>query len=465
MRKKLLFSFAAVILVTLVSVAFFVRQETEQQVTAFIYRGGIYGAEGLVQALENYYSENGSWEGVEPIFQTPGRGPGGGGGTGLGQGPGSSGKTLVLYDAQGNLVYDPHNSDTVGTLGQAESRSAVPLVVDNITRGYLFAPDTQIFSIESEQDLKDRLNRASINAALIAGGLSLLLALVLTFYLLRPVRALTHAVVRMAGGDLSQRVRVNGKDEIAALGTAFNEMASSLEGEQERRQGMTADIAHELRTPLAIQRANLEAMLDGVEPVSEANIQVVLEQNKLLERLVADLRTLALADAGELKLDLQSTDLNQLVNGVVESYQSRARQMVIRFSLEYAKPLQRVLVDPVRIEQILVNLVENALQYAEQGGLISIRTYMQGHAAAVSIHDSGPGIPEERLEQIFERFYRADNSRSREFGGTGLGLAIARKLAEAHRGKLTAENHPNGGAVFTLILSETNSREKLSSCK
>ena len=450
MRIRLIFSFVIVILVTLSSVAYFVRQETEEQINAFIYRGGIYGAEGLVESLEGYYQENESWEGVEIIFQTPGRGSGQG--IGGGRGRVGGGNDLKLYDAQGVLIYDPHNSGNGGKLEEDDYQVTIPLIVDGVTWGYLFAPSSQQLSLNLEGDLMERLNKASINAALIAGGLSLLLAVILTVYLLRPVRALTDAAGKMAKGDLSQRVDVSGKDEIAALGDAFNQMAASLEGEQDRRQVMTADIAHELRTPLAIQRANLEAMLDGVEPKTEQNIQVTLDQNKLLERLVADLRTLALADAGELNLEVRKTDIHHLVSGIVEGFQQRAKQKRIRLSAVLEETLPVIVMDPDRIEQILVNLVENALQYSSEGSEVILTTVFENHSIAIVVSDSGPGIAEDTLPQVFDRFYRGDSSRSRKYGGTGLGLAIARNLAEAHGGSLTADNSPDGGAMFTLRL-------------
>jgi two-component system sensor histidine kinase BaeS len=455
MRFKFFLSFAAIILVTLLSVAYFARQETAQQVQAFIYRGGIYGAEGLVQTLESYYLDHGSWDGVEELFETTGKGFGGGAGAGPGGGRGAgrgAGENLTLYDNQGVLIYNPHNSGSEGNLGPEQLSSAVELIVNGDTAGYLYSPASQDFSSELETNLLERLNQASLNAALIAAGFALLLAIGLTIYLLRPVRSLTSAVIKMKEGNLSQRVDVRGNDEIAALGDAFNQMAAKLEGEQERRQAMTADIAHELRTPLAVQRANLEAMLDGVEPRTDDNIRITLQQNELLERLVADLRTLALADAGELKLELQKTDINTLTAGIIERFQQHARGKGVQLFHSSPKTLPVLRLDPNRTEQILANLLENALRFSPDGGSIMVETGMDEEAVFINVRDSGPGIPEDALPHIFERFYREDNSRSRQGGGTGLGLAIARKLAEAQGGTLTASNHPEGGAIFRLTL-------------
>jgi two-component system sensor histidine kinase BaeS len=257
----------------------------------------------------------------------------------------------------------------------------------------------------------------------------------------------------MAQGDLSQRVAVKGNDELAELGRTFNFMAGSLEQAEESRKAMTADIAHELRTPLAVQRANLEALQDGIYSLTPDNLQPVLEQNRLLARLVDDLRTLALADAGQLTLERAPTDLIGLLQGVVERFQPQASGRGVQLVLELATThLPLLNLDAIRIEQILTNLLSNGLRYTPQGSTIWIGVEGKGPEAAVTVRDSGPGIPEESLPFVFERFYRVDKARARAEGGSGLGLAIARQLARAHGGELTAANHPEGGAVFMLRL-------------
>lgn len=461
MRIRLLLAFILVILVSLLGVAFFMHQETAQDVYTFIYRGGIYEAEDLVTELEDHFRASGSWENVASLFPPPGKGYGQGEGKGRGLGPGSkssseAGGNLYLYDAGGNLVYDPQNLGAEGSLEGEEFQSAIPLVVDGEAVGYLLPPGGHVFGQNVEAELLGQLNQALLSAALIAGGLALILALLLAFYLLRPVRELRRAATRMSEGDLTQRVRVSGKDELATLGKAFNHMAASLEEGEQRRQSMTADIAHELRTPLAVQRANLEAMLDGVYPLTTKNLGPVLEQNQLLTRLVADLRTIALVDAGELNLNILHADLNRIVSSVVERFRPQADRQQISLGIELDAACPVMEADRDRIEQILINLLNNALHYTPEGGEIRISTscniHIAGQFALVEIRDSGAGIPPDALPHIFERFYRVDRSRSREEGGTGLGLAIARKLAEAHGGTLIAANNPEGGALFRLSL-------------
>ncbi len=217
---------------------------------------------------------------------------------------------------------------------------------------------------------------------------------------------------------------------------------------------MTADIAHELRTPLAIQRAILEAIQDGVYPLDNEQIQHVYEQNQSLTRLVDDLRTLALADAGELKLEKVETDIHGLVERAFARFQPQAAQKNIQLKLEpgIEQQVRRIEIDPFRIEQIMNNLISNALRYSPSGSTVTGTIDGQGNDVTISIRDQGEGIPRDEIDHIFERFYRADHSRSREEGGTGLGLAIARQLARAHNGDLTVRNHPEGGAEFILQL-------------
>ena len=334
--------------------------------------------------------------------------------------------------------------------------NAIPLIIDNQTVGYLYSQTGFYMPDQSmEEEILTRLDSALRNAALVSGAVALTMSFLLAFFLSRPIHNLTIAAERMAEGDLSQRVETRGPQELASLGNTFNHMAASLEQAESARKAMTADIAHELRTPLAVQRSNLEAMQDGIYDLTPQNLIPLLEQNHLLTRLVEDLRTLALAEAGQLVLQRTPGDLATLCSGFINRFQAQAVQQntSIRSFLPVGCP--PVMIDQLRIEQILTNLMQNALRYATDGGVIDIHMTCEENYQIVSIKDSGPGIPEDVLPHLFERFYRGDAARSREQGGTGLGLAIARQLAEAHNGSLTAANHPEGGAIFTLRLPAT----------
>jgi len=449
MRLRLFLSFVLVILVAVAGVAWIVQQGAAREVRAFMFGGGMGILTEMQTSLEDYYSANGSWEGVETVLsasQTHGRG------MGQGQG-GMMNQRFWVADLQGVVVADSTGTAVGTTLTDSDLDAATLLESGGNTVGYLLALSGTGYTQGDETALLTRLNQAALIAGAAAGGLALVLAVLLAMQLLRPVRALTQAAKQMAQGDLSQRVAVKGKDELAELGRAFNFMAGSLQQAEESRRAMTADIAHELRTPLAVQRANLEALQDGIYPLSAENLQPALEQNRMLTRLVDDLRTLALADAGQLTLERAATDLPGLVAGIVERFQSKAKGQDVHLVLEPAQVHLPLLdLDAIRVEQVLTNLLSNGLRYTPPGGTIHIAMQSMGPEVEVAVHDSGSGIPEDALPFVFERFYRVDKARARAEGGSGLGLTIARQLARAHGGELSAANHPEGGAVFTLRL-------------
>ena len=367
----------------------------------------------------------------------------------------SSGKSgHILTDENGVIVYSPVESE-IGMLISADALESAVLILDDsdMTVGYLIpSGGNPVIPGNFESQLLSRLQQATLIAALISGGIAIILGLILAQIILKPVKVLTNAANHMAQGDLDQRVNVKTSGEIGALGKTFNLMASSIQAAEKQRRAMTSDIAHELRTPLAVQQANLEALQDGVYPLTIENLTSVIEQNRLLTRLVDDLRTLAMADSGELSLNLRSVDLPVVCTRIVQRFEAAmaATGIQVRQSVEPDLPL--VQADPERIEQILHNLLQNAQRYTPANEILDLTLSMQGQMVLVQVRDHGPGIPVEDLEKIFERFYRVDKGRGRVKGGTGLGLAIARKLAEAHGGSLIASNHPDGGAIFTLKL-------------
>lgn len=464
MRLRLILSFVLVVIITISTMLIVAGRSTASEVRAFMFRGGMVGIEDLAAALEDYYQANGSWEGINQAAIFPGRGPGWRGGNSPGQHGmmGSMmGQRLRLTDSQGVLLVDTAVDDPQGRLAPADLERAIPLRSGPDVIGYLLPEGGTSFTQTDEANLLRRLNRAALGAAVVAGGVALFLALVLGYQLVRPVNDLIQAAGNLARGDLSQRVMVRGNDEMATLGKTFNQMAAELEQSEASRRAMTADIAHELRNPLAVQRAHLEALQDGIYPATPENLAPILEQNLLLTRLVDDLRTLALADAGQLQLERRPVDLEELLKRVAAQFSPQAEAGGILIDLSSGGSCPPALVDPGRIEQVFGNLLSNALRYTPPGGTIAISLECKPGAARISIHDSGPGIPEQALPHVFDRFYRADRSRSRAGGGSGLGLAIARQLVQAHGGSLVAANHPQGGAVFTLELPLENGLQSL----
>jgi len=454
MRLRLILSFVFIGLVSIVSVILLARRGVANEVYAYMFRGGMTGTEALVETLETYYRDNQSWQGAESVLFSPGHGMGRWGGNqgNAGMMQGMMGQRLRLADDQGKVLVDTSDPVPASSLDVEQMQRAIPLRNGQDVIGYLLPEGGMGFNQADQTVLLDRLSRAGLIAALVAVGISLVLALFLSYRLLLPVHALTQAAGRLAQGDLSQRVQVKGNDELAQLGDAFNHMAASLQKSEENRRAMTADIAHELRTPLAVQRAHLEAFQDGIYSPTAENLNSVFEQNLLLTRLVDDLRTLALADAGQLSLDLQPVDLIAIAQGSIEQFTPQAEAQQVKLQFDSPGHCRTIVADSTRLGQVLGNLVSNALRYTPTGGQITMAVNCVGERIQLTVHDSGPGISEESLPHIFERFYRGDRSRSRSEGGSGLGLAIARQLAQAHGGELTATNHPQGGAIFTLTL-------------
>lgn len=366
-----------------------------------------------------------------------------------------SGKTgHILTDENGVIVYSPVEGDIGMTVANSALINAIAIVNDsNEIVGYLIpAGGNPDLPKNLETQLLSRIQQATMIAALISGGIAIILALILAQVILKPVKVLTRAAESMAQGNLDQRVTIKGKDEVAVLGRTFNQMATSIQAVEAQRRSMTSDIAHELRTPLAVQQANLEALQDGVYPLTVATLTPVVEQNRLLTRLVDDLRTLALADSGELSLNRRPINLPELCSQVVLRFEAAMAHTGIQVRQVAEAGIPLVMADPERIEQILHNLLQNAQRYTPSNAVVDVKLFTEDNMVVVQVSDHGLGIPEAELEKIFERFHRVEKGRDRIKGGTGLGLAIARKLAEAHGGSLSASNDPEGGAVFSLRL-------------
>ncbi len=298
------------------------------------------------------------------------------------------------------------------------------------------------------------VNQALGLALVVAGLAALLLTAALSRRIIRPVEELTLAAQAMATGDLSRRVTVRAPDEIGSLGRAFNSMADSLQRVEGLRRTLVSDVAHELRTPLTNIRGYLEALRDGVARPDARMIDSLHEEALLLNRLIDDLQDLALAEAGQLRLQREPTDLAAVVEQAVSAALPRIEAKGVSCSYELPPDLPPVVIDAERIGQVLRNLLNNALTHTPAGGTISVTAEVEGagELVAVSVCDTGCGITAEDLPLIFERFYRADRSRNRATGGAGLGLSIVRQLVEAHGGSVRVTSEPGRGSCFTFTL-------------
>ena len=319
----------------------------------------------------------------------------------------------------------------------------------------MMGPEASQAAMEQMMGPAERGYLAAVNGSLwLAGGLALLAALALGLVLARqissPVRDLTAAARRFGDGDLDQRVAVRSRDELGELAGAFNAMAETVGRQEMLRRQMAADIAHELRTPLAVIQANLEALMDGIRPLSASAVADIHGETQLLARLVTDLRDLSLAEAGQLPLQREPTDLDELARAGAARFASRAEEKGVLVAVEATDHLPKADADPDRIAQVLGNLLDNALRHTPPGGRITVglEPAPRGDEAWVTVSDTGPGIPAEHLPNVFERFYRADRARSRPAGGSGIGLAVVKQLVEAHGGRVWAESPPGTGATF-----------------
>ena len=265
-----------------------------------------------------------------------------------------------------------------------------------------------------------------------------------------PLGDLIDAAESVEAGNYGVRVRARGPRELRSLATAFNSMSGRLESSERERRRLLADVTHELRTPLTIMQGNLEALLDGVYPADPAHLEPILDETRVLSRLVDDLRTLSLAEAGALTLHREPTDVGQLLTDSVASFRIQADAAGIELATELDGALPQADIDPVRMREVLSNLLSNALRYTPRGGTVRVEASVADGKLRVAVRDSGPGIAADALPHIFDRFYKSDESR-----GAGLGLAIAKSLVVAHGGEIEATSAPGQGTEMRFWLPTT----------
>ncbi len=467
---RLTAAFALVILLGAGGVVTLVSLVTARQFEVYVTHDSARWAHWLAPQLAAYYASNGSWQGVDRLITGAGGMP-----MMMGMSPtemeemhrqmmddmpmmGSdvdmwTGMSLrvIVADANGQVLVDTADDLTNSTLATSILEQAVPIMVADRTVGYVLV--SPLASANTPETLfLESVTRAVLLVALGMSVLSLGIAAFIARQITAPLRRLAAAAYRVAKGDLSVRVPVSGEDDLARVSVAFNRMAVALEEQQRLRRRLMNDIAHELRTPLSVIQAQAEALIDGVFPPTPENIRPIHEQVLLLRRLVDDLRELALAEAGELKMTQEPLDLARIVRHAVEGMRSTAEQKNIRLVTEIEGAPLEVQGDAQRLEQVLLNLLSNAVRHTPPGGTITVRAWRKENRVYVQVRDTGPGIPPHQIPHVFERFWRGDQSRSRETGGTGLGLAIARKWVEAHGGRIWAESPPGEGAIFTFMI-------------
>lgn len=440
---KLTLAFLAVGLIGALLMALFVGQRAQRAYEQFVVERG---RNALVTLLARYYATNGSWEGVDRALQRVWRDP---------EQPGEARvPPLVLIDADGRVVLGTPRYPVGAKVAPAARQRGVPIMVDDQVVGWLVPPgDVRRPGPGSpEAAFFDRIRRAIIYSAVGATALALVLGGVLARTLTQPLRELTAATQAVARGALGRQVTVRSQDELGALAASFNQMSADLAHASMLRRQMTADIAHDLRTPLSVILGYTEALREGKLPADQEIFETLHSEAQHLQRLVDDLRTLSLADAGELPLMRQPIAPRQLLDRAAAAYRAQAVERAIALEVTAPDALPAVEVDPERMAQVLGNLLSNALRYTPPGGRITLAAEAQDASVRLRVQDTGVGIAPEALPHIFERFYRADPARHAGDGSSGLGLAIARSIVEAHGGTITVASQPGQGTTFTITL-------------
>ncbi|MCB0203725.1 MAG: HAMP domain-containing protein [Caldilineae bacterium] len=450
---KLTLAFLFVGLIGALLVAVFVGVRTQREFDQFItdrYQ------QDMVQELESYYSQNGGWDNISAIaMRTPG---------GFVRAP------VALVDTNQAVLLGTRHYRVGQTVSDADLRRSLPIEVDGQVVGRLVLdlasgpePGTPY---SPETAFLERVNQAIVFGALGATIIALALGILLARAISRPVKELTEATQRVSRGDLGHQVPVRTEDELGQLAASFNQMSIDLATSNQLRRQMTADVAHELRTPLSVILGYTEALADGKLQGKPGIYDAMYGEAQLLSHLVDDLRTLSLADAGELALNRAPMPPLECLERTAAAHAALAAQRNVHIDVQASPDLPLIDVDRERIAQILGNLVSNALRYTPEGGNITLSARAAGNDVILQVNDNGPGIDPEHLPFIFKRFYRADESRPAN-GESGLGLAIAHSLVEAHGGTIRAGNGVDGGAVFTISLpaSQTPDEAALSVSK
>ena len=451
---KLALAFLATSVLGTALAAFLIRASVAQSFDDYVLE---QQRSAFVAQAAAYYEANGGWQGVERVLGSPG--PRGGRSKPAprshGEAPGAGFTPFALVDRNGRVVMPAQGYPPGAAVSQADlARGTLVLVGDE--------PVGTALTVEPEpfRDLAEERYLASTDGALaIAGvvsvGIALALGVALARLITRPAREVTAAAARIAAGDLAQRVPVRSRDELGVLAAQFNRMSADLERATALRRQMTADIAHDLRTPLTVVAGYLEALRDRVLPPTPERFATMHAETQLLLRLVEDLHTLSLADAGELPLQRRAVAPAHLLERVAAAYGHAAERQGVVLAVTASPAAANLSGDSEQLARALGNLVSNALRHTPRGGRVTLGACPAVSGVELSVSDTGTGIAPDHLPNIFERFYRADAARTAEAGGSGLGLAIVKSLVEAHGGRVAVASVPGQGTTFTLTLPAT----------
>ena len=467
LARKLTLAFVLVAVTAALLVALFIRLTNADQFNQLVLA---QQRSTFQTTLESYYQATGSWDGLLPylnsLHNTSSGGPAAtpppnfGNGTGYGRGFGARGQgspggdrgiIFGLVDSQGQVVIPLPNYPLGSNVIVAQLKQGTPVTVNGQVVGTILNPPSPPGLTPEETSYLQRTDLALLLASGAALLVAVLMGLLLARTLTRPLQDLTQATQRVASGELGQEVAVRSSDEIGELAAAFNQMSRELARAIQVRRQMTADIAHELRTPLTVIAGYIESMSDGVLAPTPERLAVIYSEIEHLQHLVGDLRTLSQADAGELSLHKQPLAAEDLIQHAQAAFEHHAEQKGIALEVQAGSSTPPVLVDEIRMTQVLSNLLSNAMRYTPPGGHITLGAQANAGGVDLSVHDTGQGIPPADLPFVFNRFYRADKSRSDD-GESGLGLAIVKALVEAHGGTIEALSDLGRGTTMRIHL-------------
>lgn len=487
LRQQLMLSYVPLVLIPIIVIGIIIRNATEYGLTVLVTEQGNRQATVIANRFTSYYNRNNSWDGVSVLFEEPPAGQGF-------PNPPLGMQIQPLQNNQNGQNQDGQNSEDQNPVGQPPRRGAVGLfepgsaqVILADTSGAVIAANTTeaegrsvsaqtvakgipIYGKDNKQvgvlvvgaalgvlddaqrQLLDNVNTALLLAGLLSAGVSVVIGLWLSGQISAPVAALTRGVKVLSGGEWSQHIPIYGSNELSELTTAFNHMADDLIRQQTLRKQLMADIAHDLRTPLSVMTLEIEGIKAGLQ-TPEESAQSLQDEVEWLSRLVNDVHTLSLLDAGQLTVQPEPTDLSVFLDSIYKHWRSAAEQQKRELILQRDTRLPIVMIDPPRMRQVLGNLINNALQHTPSEATITIKTDCDAQAVYIRVMDTGQGIPEDALPHLFERFFRVDRSRNRKpSSGSGLGLSIAYQLTTLQKGILSVESKAGQGTVFTIKL-------------
>ena len=449
---------------------------TKNRYRTMVHAGDIAAAEQLSSIFSAYYDEMESWRGLDTFLKDfrsmpmgqMGMAPGGRMGPGMPPRRNQDregilpsrfpllGSRIVLTSPSGSVIFDSAG-ELQGTFHPPGHVSkGAPVLSGGSIAGYLFIGTM----IEPALNPVDRQFLRAVNKAVLFTSAGIVIAAVFagSLFVLQitaPVKRLSSASSRVAAGDFSVRVDDGGKDEIGNLTRQFNAMAESLQRAEDSRKRMITDSAHELRTPVSLIQGKLEMMVEGVYKPDREHLSDIFEETRVLSRLIGELQDLADADAGGLLLKRENFDFRDVIGRAAAMYLQEIEAAGVRLEAAAGTEELPLFGDRQKLYQVLTNLLSNALRHTPDGGTIRIvsgtEVEQKEQKIRVSVYNSGPRIPEDKLDAVFERFYRLDSARNREHGGKGLGLAISKAIVEAHGGRIWAENVP-AGVRFTAEL-------------